>query len=24
MLELAEAVEQNATLIEKAWNEHFG
>jgi hypothetical protein len=22
--ELAEAVEQNATLIEKAWNEHFG
>ena len=22
--ELAEAVEQNATFIEKAWNEHFG
>ena len=22
--ELAEAVEQNATLIERAWNEHFG
>ena len=22
--ELAEAVEQNAALIEKAWNEHFG
>jgi len=22
--ELAEAVEQNAALIERAWNEHFG